>query len=510
MMMKDSISLKLISLLIGITALGLLAAIIVSEKSGTNKQYRVLQDFSVITVSKDGYSPPELTISLGTTVIWKNNDTRLHWPASNFHPTHTLYPETGEDDCLGSSFDACRGLTQGETYTFTFEYSGSWAYHDHLFPSVGGVVYVESGNTQIVQADTKKTVREERGFFKKIIKGIRTIVNSITLRVSSLFDYEEDKIRATLPYPQHFRSLPYQKQTEIIEQVSNDNPSEGWEYLKQVFVVNGQVVGNAHELSHIVGNTLYQQKGIEGIEICDPTFAYGCYHGVTEQFLITEGVSSVREAMEQCRKIFPVTQSSNYLPYYSCVHGLGHGLLSWEGLDLGKALKDCDRLDVREQQYCYDGVFMEHSFSAPFASFDKAEPWKLCTDLDEKYHMNCARYQPARFAEKFHVDLPTSARMCLEAETETLRGFCIDAVGFALAYTFRDTVDTIKHTCGSIPLETYRYRCITAAAGELVFQRYQEWEESSFKLCDTLPEPWQGQCFMLNQGIKGNNVRISI
>ena len=315
--------------------------------------------------------------------------------------------------------------------------------------------------------------------------------------------YEKDGAKETLPQPENFRILSYQKQIEIIEQVSNDDPREGWEYLKQAFVVKGQVVGGAHELSHIVGNTLYQQKGISGIGVCDPTFAYGCYHGVTEEFLIAEGVSKVREAMEQCRKIFPVRESGNLLPYYSCIHGFGHGLLSWEGLDRGKALEDCDQLDRQERQYCYDGVFMEYSFSAPLSSFSKTEPWKICTDLDEKYHGNCARYQPTLFIEKFHVDIPTSARLCLEAPTETLQGFCIDAVGFALAHTFQNNIDAIRHTCENISLATYHYRCITAAAGELIFQQYKGWEENALELCSTLPEPWKEQCLKRNQEIKG-------
>ncbi|MCH7756590.1 hypothetical protein IIC45_00680 [Patescibacteria group bacterium] len=315
--------------------------------------------------------------------------------------------------------------------------------------------------------------------------------------------YEEGKTTAAFPQPENFRILSYQEQIEIVEQISNDDPREGWEYLKQVFVVKGQVVGGAHELAHIVGNTLYRKEGTSGIGVCDPTFAYGCYHGVTEEFLIAEGVSKVREAMEQCRKIFPVRESGNLLPYYSCIHGFGHGLLSWEGLDRGKALEDCDQLDRQERQYCYDGVFMEYSFSAPLSSFSKTEPWKICTDLDEKYHGNCARYQPTLFIEKFHVDIPTSARICLEAPTETLQGFCIDAVGFALAHTFQDNIDAIRHTCENISLATYHFRCITAAAGELIFQQYKGWEENALELCSTLPEPWKEQCLKRNQEIKG-------
>ncbi len=94
-----------------------------------------------IEITASGFSPSTLTIKAGDTVAFVNKDTTQHWPASAMHPIHTVYPETG--GCIGSKFDACKGLAAGETFEFTFTHVGSWKYHDHLNPSLWGTIVVQ-------------------------------------------------------------------------------------------------------------------------------------------------------------------------------------------------------------------------------------------------------------------------------------------------------------------------------------------------------------------------------
>ena len=99
-----------------------------------------------IEITSAGFNPPELTINAGETVVFVNKDTGRHWPASDVHPTHTVYPGSNTNKCgtpeERNIFDACRGLAQGGTYSFTFTQKGSWRYHNHLNPSLGGVIIV--------------------------------------------------------------------------------------------------------------------------------------------------------------------------------------------------------------------------------------------------------------------------------------------------------------------------------------------------------------------------------
>ena len=64
---------------------------------------------AVVTYTASGFSPTTVTISKGESVTWKNESNRRMWVASAVHPTHTIYPEQTDVDCLGSSFDACAG-----------------------------------------------------------------------------------------------------------------------------------------------------------------------------------------------------------------------------------------------------------------------------------------------------------------------------------------------------------------------------------------------------------------
>jgi len=95
----------------------------------------------VIAYTNDGYSPRSLAIKAGATVTFVNKSSHQMWTASAFHPTHAVYPQKG--GCIGSAFDACRGIAQGASWSFTFEHAGSWKYHNHLNPLRVGAIIVE-------------------------------------------------------------------------------------------------------------------------------------------------------------------------------------------------------------------------------------------------------------------------------------------------------------------------------------------------------------------------------
>jgi plastocyanin len=98
---------------------------------------------ATISYTGNGYSPASVTIKKGETVRWVNNSSEDTWPASAVHPTHSIYPEKTSADCLGSAFDAGKGLKPGESWDFTFNSTGEWRFHDHLHASKTGVVIVQ-------------------------------------------------------------------------------------------------------------------------------------------------------------------------------------------------------------------------------------------------------------------------------------------------------------------------------------------------------------------------------
>lgn len=89
-----------------------------------------------VEITANGYEPRELTIKKGSRVTWVNKTSTPNWPASAMHPTHEKYPGSSITKCgtaeQGGIFDACKNLSQGESWSFTFNELGAWAYHDHV------------------------------------------------------------------------------------------------------------------------------------------------------------------------------------------------------------------------------------------------------------------------------------------------------------------------------------------------------------------------------------------
>lgn len=78
-----------------------------------------------VVIEGFAFKPATLSISLGTTVTWHNNDS----------VTHTV---TAQDN----SFDS-GSLSPGSTFAHTFEQKGTFEYHCKTHPSMTGKVIVE-------------------------------------------------------------------------------------------------------------------------------------------------------------------------------------------------------------------------------------------------------------------------------------------------------------------------------------------------------------------------------
>lgn len=92
-------------------------------------------DIQVVAINYDGkaFSPSSVNIKVGDYVIFYNKSSASFWPASADHPTHTQYPE----------LNANKAIEAGGKFQFQFLKLGAWSFHDHLNPSVTGVVNVE-------------------------------------------------------------------------------------------------------------------------------------------------------------------------------------------------------------------------------------------------------------------------------------------------------------------------------------------------------------------------------
>ncbi len=303
-----------------------------------------------------------------------------------------------------------------------------------------------------------------------------------------------------------FSKLDYNHQLETIKSMALKDPSKAWLFIKQKFIINGQVVGNAHGFAHIVGNASFKKSGIEGIKICDSSFAFGCFHGVTESMLLSGGLSKVKEIENECLQLFPKDKTQDYT---GCIHGTGHGLFEWETGDLKKALLDCDIISHENRQYCYDGVFMENSNELKDRTIDEKNPWKLCFNLESRYHRNCARYQSQIFLGQFgSPNSPTLVgRYCSVAPSSLLKNTCYESLGYYVAQTNLGKPDLIFQSCSKMPDTDGREMCTKGGAVETVFQKYEGFKDSSIILCKKLREPNQSLCLNNIENMLSQNVQ---
>jgi len=85
-----------------------------------------------ISLEETGLRSVNVSIKKGNTIKFINNSSKAFWPASDPHPVHTNL----------AGFDARQGLSQGESYSFTFTQEGNFGYHNHLNPGQSGIITV--------------------------------------------------------------------------------------------------------------------------------------------------------------------------------------------------------------------------------------------------------------------------------------------------------------------------------------------------------------------------------
>lgn len=103
------------------------------QNTDTQQTQEVVGDAAVTIVrTNDGYTPKDVTINKGDIVSFVNESDEYHWPASDLHPTHGVYPE----------FDPLRPVAPGEEWKFKFDQVGVWKYHDHIRANKTGTITV--------------------------------------------------------------------------------------------------------------------------------------------------------------------------------------------------------------------------------------------------------------------------------------------------------------------------------------------------------------------------------
>ncbi|OGE18625.1 hypothetical protein A3J19_04025 [Candidatus Daviesbacteria bacterium RIFCSPLOWO2_02_FULL_41_8] len=80
---------------------------------------------AVISITGDGFTPSVITIAKGQQVVWVNKDSQAHQVTS--------FPKTAANALSGLTDSDV--LDPNDSFSFTFENTGTFTYHDELNPS---------------------------------------------------------------------------------------------------------------------------------------------------------------------------------------------------------------------------------------------------------------------------------------------------------------------------------------------------------------------------------------
>lgn len=115
------ITIILVAVFIGILVMGCNGP----QSGNVNQQAKAPEGSSNnVEISDFAFSPGEITINVGDSITWTNKDSAPH--------TATSTNNEFNSDNLG----------RGDTFVFTFNKPGTYAYHCSIHPSMKGIVIV--------------------------------------------------------------------------------------------------------------------------------------------------------------------------------------------------------------------------------------------------------------------------------------------------------------------------------------------------------------------------------
>ena len=170
--------------------------------------------------------------------------------------------------------------------------------------------------------------------------------------VSSLDRSQFSELKKVSEYTSSFKKL-----TDFFEDIAEE---KGAEYAYNVLRLSDLPPGtDLHLLGHAVGDVLFKQQGLKGIHVCTQDFRNACSHTIVIGLFYQKGEGALSDISNTCRGA-PGGKGA----YTMCFHGLGHGVLSYAGYDLEKAVDLCSQTATpeyngREFNECVGGTIME-------------------------------------------------------------------------------------------------------------------------------------------------------
>jgi hypothetical protein len=256
---------------------------------------------------------------------------------------------------------------------------------------------------------------------------------------------------------------------------------------------------DCHRIAHTIGSaSLARNHGdvaetfSEGSSICNS----GYYHGILERAFV--GATTTKELRRRAQTICDRRgiAVSRWLTF-TCLHGLGHGLMIQSGYDLETALAICSGLRSNwDQEVCSGGSFMENFFSTYGVTSRFLRKDDLLYPCDsrlvvEEYKQSCYLIVTSRVLNANGYDWGATARLCATVRRSDLRATCFQSYGRDASGFTRHDPARIVALCG----RTGRGQsdCIYGAARDLTAEDSAPGRAA--RLCRRAGRSFRERCF---------------
>lgn len=384
-----------------------------------------------VVLTKDGFSPKELTINKGDTVVFSTTAKREFWPASNLHPSHDLYP----------AFDPQLPIEADKTWSFTFDKAGTWQFHDHMAPMFRGKIVVMANNA-------------------------RKDVSNTTCN--------------TIPDPTK-RKQCFDTYFSIV--LEEKGISSAFDLMDQLFQKDQEFAVSCHDFAHRLGKKAYEvyakNKSValsEKSSYC----GYGFYHGFMEALLYT--TRDVREAQNFCDYAERALKEKSADAGGACYHGIGHGLTEdipdpnvWGDAQkiINPGLALCQKVspDKMKKFRCDTGVFNALEIlmtnNKYKLSLNPTDPYGICRAQKEEHKEACYTQLVVALLHVTNNNFYKSALFIDAVQNNTYALPAMNTLATELVHFNRDNTQEAINFCVSLK-QRFKTTCLVSIAEGLM------------------------------------------
>ena len=430
----------------------------------------------IVHISQGGYEPNSILIEIGTQVTFENIGDEDRWPASDSHPSHTLYSNTSLEEHCGSdgspTFDACGPIAAEHSWSFIFNKVGTHEYHDHLWPHLTGEIIVKN-------SQTKKSNR----FFDFLQK--------VLFRISHFFGSHEKELflNTGVTATESYGELISKYKSLVIE----SDPREAIKTLQQDSLEDNTVSALCHDILHEIGHAAFYKYGSfrEAVQYQSDFCNSGYIHGLFESYF--EEVEDPLEGLsEQCAEY-----ASGKRPFdlWQCHHGIGHGFMYLTGGDLDQSLELCQKgLKQGAVEQCHNGVYMELfnlEILAKEESFINPEnPFLTCSTRAE-ISADCYMYVPTYLSQTREMSFVDILEKCNNVDS-AYKKTCIQGVGAEAVKRNMNNTDEVFTLCEQAGTFNNQETCVAAVVS--MYMNQEGSYTSGENLCKDSPPHYRSIC----------------